>query len=177
MLGQKTGIEPYALPVRNHPTSEAFDTRPVEGFSLLVGEADNPDKCLPCTSKMAWSQSAFDEGTSQEFTTLQNGIYGFYCIGNDKRDAWTKWFESDCPMTGDVEEYIINHAFHKPLEAEFSHDKYLEHSAMREEPVSEELTDKDWVSMACAVTTDSVACRFNPHPHPPCFFSQMDPDK
>jgi hypothetical protein len=83
-------------------------------------------------------------------------------------------------MTDDVEEYIINHAFHKPLEAEFGHDEYLKriqggvywlkHSATREELVSEELTDKDWESMACAVTTDSVACRFNPHPPPPMLF-------
>jgi hypothetical protein len=180
LLGQKTWLEPYAVPIRNHPTPDAFDHRPVEGFSLLVGEANNPDKCLPCTTALKWVPSAFDEGTLKEFSTVKNGIFGFYSIDNEKRAAWKSWFELDCPMTDDVDNYIATHAFHRPLEAELSHAAYLKRirgglhcmgrGAKREETVREELTEDDWETMAAAVTTDSVACRYNSPPPPPMLY-------
>ena len=169
IMGQHTGLEAYALPIKNHPTAEAFPDRNVEGFYLLSGDR------LPCTRREKWKPEPFSEGTQAEFESVQSGIYNFYPIGHPKRSDWTKWFNEWCPMTDDVNKYLESHAFIRPLQVEFDsatilRPDWLIHGASPHYTVSAELTDRDWIEMSAAVTQDSVACRFNTHPPPPVLF-------
>ena len=166
-LGQKTGLEPYALPVINHPTPNAFHDRPVEGFSLLVD--------LPCISKSRWQPSKFDYQTAEKFESVRNGVFEFYAIENPKRSEWDTWFELHCPFTSDVHEYLKSHIMLRPLESVFNlnvkiEQYWLQHATIPQFSVGSELSEQDWIDMAPAMTQDSVACRFNIHPPPPILF-------
>lgn len=166
-LGQKTGLEPYALPVINHPTPNAFHDRPVEGFSLLVD--------LPCISKSRWQPSKFDSQTAEKFESVRNGVFEFYAIENPKRSEWDTWFELHCPFTSDVHEYLKSHIMLRPLESVFNlnvkiEQYWLQHATIPQFSVGSELSEQDWIDMAPAMTQDSVACRFNIHPPPPILF-------
>jgi len=169
IIGQNTGLEAHAVPVKNHPTSDAFPERPVEGFYLL------DCKKLPCTGRDRWNAEAFAEGTKEEFETIRANVYSFYPIDNPKRSDWTKWFNSLCPMTDSVDEYIKTHSFPRPLESIFNSStvltpEWLVHGVSTQYTVTEELTEADWSAMAVAETQDSVVCRFNTHPPPPLLF-------
>ena len=169
ILGQNTGLEPYAVPIMNHPTKDAFNNRPVEGFYLLNC------KKLPCTFRDRWSAEAFAEGTKEEFETIRANVYSFYPMDSPKRSQWTAWFDNLCPMTDSVDEYISKHVFLRPLESAFNSrtphsPSWLTEGACTQYVVTEELTEADWSEMAAAETQDSVVCRFNKHPPPPLLF-------
>jgi hypothetical protein len=169
IIGQQTGLEPYAVCVEIFPNNKTFDDRPVEGFSLLTK--------LPCSGRTPWLPSLFAENTKKVFDKVYSGVMNFFAVGSIARNEWVQWLTKIAPRTDDVFEYLDqHHEMKKPLEFYFNLNNPITWSSAQSSvyvhSAVDELVANDWEfpNMNIAIAQASVVTRFNPHPPEPLAF-------